>query len=121
MILIGSVYAVFAQNAQPVVMAFFGLLGATIFGYFGLLGGRSNWLRADEQAFSYHPSFGSAKVFARDQLAKIVRVPGVKGTTSLEFRTRDGKVLLEAGDSFSRPDVERLAHYLNAPLQWDFR
>jgi hypothetical protein len=110
----------FVQHGGPIT-GFFGVAMSTVFALVAYWGGRSNWLRADERTFTYQPSIGSAKVFARDQLEEIVRVPGAKATTSLQFRTRDGKVLVEPGDSFSRADVERLAAYMSVPLQWDFK
>lgn len=117
--LIGTVYAITAQNAQPFVAGFFGIVLAGIFSFIGMTGARSNWLNADERTVSYDATFASPKVVARDRLASIVRVSGLKGVTALEFRSRDGAVLLEAGASFSRPDVERLADYLRVPLGWD--
>ncbi len=115
--LIGTAYAVAAQNAQPLVAWFFGIVLAGIFTFIGLMGARSNWLNADDQTVGYYPTFGSPSVVARDRLASIVRVRGVKGLTTLEFRSRDGAVLFEAGASFSRPEVERLAEYLRVPLR----
>jgi len=117
--LIGTVYAIAAQNAQPVVAGFSGIVLAGIFSFIGMMGARSNWLNADAQTVSYRATFASPKVVARDRLAGIVRVSGVKGVTALEFRSRDGDVLFEAGASFSRPDVEKLAEYLRVPLRWE--
>lgn len=111
---------IFVQHSGPVSGLFGVALGAA-FAVIAYWGGRSNWLCADERTFGCHPSIGSAKVFARDQLAEIVRVAGARGITSLQFRTRDGRVLVEAGDSFIRPDVERLSQYLRVPLTWDLR
>lgn len=117
--LIGTVYAIAAQNAQPLVAGFFGILLAGIFSFIGMMGARSNWLSADERSVGYHPTFGPPHVIARDRLASIVRVSGPRGVTSLEFRSRDGALLFEAGASFSRPDVEKLAEYLGVPLHWE--
>jgi hypothetical protein len=110
----------FVQHGGPVT-GFFGVALSAVFVAIAYWGGRSNWLRADERTFSYQPSIGSTKVFVRGQLTEIVRVLGAKGTTSLQFRMQDGKVLVEPGDSFTRPDVERFAEYLHVALQWDLK
>jgi hypothetical protein len=72
----------FVQHSGPIT-GFFGVALSTVLALMAYWGGRSNWLRADERTFGYHPSIGSAKVFARDQLAEIVRVAGARGITSL--------------------------------------
>lgn len=116
--LYATVYGITVQH-EPAVTAVPGIVLAGIFVFIGLMGARSNWLRASDATIAYHPTFGSAKVVARDRLAAIVRVAGLKGVSSLQFRSSDREVLFVADASFRRSDVERLAEYLHVPLHWD--
>jgi hypothetical protein len=113
----------FTQGGGPVI-GVFGVALSAVFVAIAYWGGRSTWLRADEEHVGHYPSFGKSEVFARNRLAEIVRVRvesgRATGLASLEFRDRDGKVLFIAGESFIRPDVERFAQFLSVPLRWDF-
>jgi hypothetical protein len=116
LIFLGLIMYSWVTEHHPEVLL--GLLLVGVFGLIAIWGGRSNWLDADGSTVGHYPSFGAAKVVARERLAAIVRVqPG--RTTALEFRGPDGDVLFSAGESFRRPDVERLARYLGVPLRWD--
>ena len=66
----------------------------------------------------FYPSIGKPKVFARAQVAAIVRTPGQKGITNIEFRAHDGTVLFIADDFFGHADMQHFADYLHVPLKW---
>jgi hypothetical protein len=63
---------------------------------------------------------GSAKVFPRSEVKSIVRVPGVRGLSRLEFCDQDKRRIVSCAESFARNDVEKLSGFLGVKLIWDF-
>jgi hypothetical protein len=115
-------YGIFYQHDQPIVSGIAGLVLAGIFALIAWLGGRSSWLRADDETVGFYPSLGRAIVFPRARLASVVRVRAYRrgSPPQIEFRAADGTVLFIADASFGRSDVEHFAEYLEVPCEWDF-
>jgi hypothetical protein len=107
-----------AQGHNPLV--FVGFIPATVglLMIFGL--GRSAWIKADASSISYLPTVGSTKAFPRSDLKSIVRVPGWRGLSSLEFHDHENRPIVSCEESFARGDVKRLAQFLGVNLTWDF-
>ncbi len=108
----------FTSGHEPLV--FIGCLPAAV----GLLMifrlGRSAWIKAGETSVSYLPPLGSAKEFPRSEVKSIIRVPGARSLSTLEFRDQDNRRIVRCEESFARSDVEKLAGFLGVRLNWDF-
>jgi hypothetical protein len=81
--------------------------------------GRPAWIRVGTNELAYVPPLGSAKVFSRSSIKWIVRVPGGRGASKIQFRDQDNRNLLVVEQGFSEADMETLAQYLGAKFRWD--
>jgi len=106
-----------AQGHDPVVFVGFVPAAVGLLMIFGL--GRSAWIKAGETSIRYLPAVGSAKVFPRSDLKSIVRLPGGRGLSRLEFRDDDNRPIVSCEESFARSDVEKLSQFLGVKLTWD--
>lgn len=81
--------------------------------------GRPAWIRVGTSDISCVPPLGSSKVFPRSSVRWIVRVPGAKGSSSMEFRDQENRNLVVIEQRFAKEDIEKLAQLLNAKFTWE--
>ena len=81
--------------------------------------GRPAWIRVGETEVSYVPPLGAAKVIPKSDVKWIVRVPGGRGTSTIELRDDHNVNLVVVEQGFAQADMERLAKYLGAKFTWD--
>ena len=116
-----GVYA-FATGSDR-FLAGFDLIGAIAFSGFvafmAYWGGLGTELRADAATVGLYPSIGSAKVASRQELGRITRVQGMKGTVTYRLVSRQGAPMMETGASYRHSDLERFAQFVGVPLEWN--
>lgn len=81
--------------------------------------GRPAWIKVGAVDVSFVPPLGSAKVFPRSSVKQIIRVPGYRGGTHIEFRDQTNRKLVSFEQGFDKGDMEKLGQFLNAKLIWD--
>jgi hypothetical protein len=81
--------------------------------------GRPAWIRVATNELAYVPPLGPARVFSRSSIKWIVRVPGGRGTSKIQFRDQDGRNLVVVEQGFAQADMEKLAQDLGAKFTWD--
>lgn len=116
--LVGVILATLQSGPSPVLMVVSLFpIGLGIATYLWL--GRPAWIRVGTTEVAYVPPLGSAKVFPRSSIRWVVRVPGGRGTSTIEFRDQDNRNLVAVEQGFAEADMEKLAQYLGVKFTWD--